>query len=124
MDKDDVGFYTHEGDFKELLASQVVYFEIAARVMVPRELVTAVEKLTLGQWIEYAVNNSIEVRGDKLRMGIPAAECQKGHIVPADELKWVPGLPADKDEPPTPAWQDCPDCAEEALAEAERRAER
>lgn len=111
---------SEDGD--ELAVEDVVYVELSCRVLVAREDLAARRPMTADEYARWLMAYAYEVRAGRIGPHVEPAVCERGHVVPADRLELVPEYRGQ--DVLIPEHEECEDCTDEAVAEAERRAER
>lgn len=99
----------------------VVYIDVAMRILIPRHMDPPCERMTMAEWVEFYMLNAYDVRVSRLGPGISVKICARGHVMPEDEVHAIAARPATAEEPGEPEREDCSDCVDEAIAAEEER---
>lgn len=91
----------------------VVYIEAKVRILVARDCGAGQRPMTTEEWVRFYMTQAHEVRVNVLGPHIDAVVCERGHVLPADGLVTATGEDAES----------CEDCDDEAVRQAEDRAD-
>jgi hypothetical protein len=125
MNIDDLGRYDPENPthWIPMDPGDVMYVSVAMQILIPIQGQEGGSR-SVEDWVRHYMDSALDLRVNVLGPGEAAKVCERGHVVPEHALGTIPAYPGDNETPPQPEMEACEDCADEAVAWAERHYER